>query len=677
MQSLGRLLAVLWCGAVGGAPVGSALQLTAAAADRSEASDEQWLRFEARIKALEASRAHSGSEDAVRAASAVGTALPAVAATAATQPAAVLPARSAVVATAPQTSEDVLRQAQTSLLSAISAAVTFSGQQPSRHDERSADPASTAAISAPTNLPTNSASSTLAATAAPPAAAVVATPTVQLQVTVPPGVAPGQQMLVQSPYGGQVALVVPAGVQPGQAILVHVPAIAANASAASDPKAGTLPASLSAVRPSTGADPTGLGAVALTPQCPPWLVPPSPHCASLLAREKTPTAAEPLAAATTAPPAASKLVEQTLSLDEEARRQRGRQRGVMQQLDASTAAIAASIASLAARDAPEPAIPTPQLPAASAASTATAEAQAEAALAVASDEIAEAQGELLALAKSLEPLTEYRATTDPVELRSALRELDKEWEEERAAEQRGQEEEAKAEQLRQEEAAKAEQRRQEWLRERREQAHAQAQATMPPPPPPPPPPPNCARAHWRDLNDWVRDPPRPARESDCKFICEQGSAKAWCVESKFSPEDNGSCSLFAASQEKTYTRMNNWSRDPPRAARESDCTFLCVEGSARAWCVESEFSTDDEGSCRLSSCKATPVERESGDRKREYLLVQARRRKRNVIAVLCFASPFLLFGLAWAYMPYRIMRLQDQLLHLGVKKAKKHSLCKV
>ena len=46
----------------------------------------------------------------------------------------------------------------------------------------------------------------------------------QLQVTIPPGVAPGQQMLVQNPYGGQVSVVVPAGVQPGQAILVQVPA---------------------------------------------------------------------------------------------------------------------------------------------------------------------------------------------------------------------------------------------------------------------------------------------------------------------------------------------------------------------------------------------------------------------------------------------------------------------
>ena len=479
MQSLGGLLAVLWCGAVGAAPavLGSVLQPITAAADRSEATDAQWLHFEARLKALEASRARSGSEDAVRAASAVGTALPAVAATAATHPAAVLPAGTAV-ATAPQMSEDVLRQAQASLLSAISAAATFRGQQPSRPDERSAGPASTPTSTAAISAPTISASSTLAAAAAPPAAAVVATPAVQLQVTIPPGLAPGQQMLVQSPYGGQVAVAVPAGVQPGQTILVQLPALAANASAASDPTAGTLPAALPAVRPSTGAEPTGLGAVALSPQCPPWLVPPSPHCASLLAQQKTPTAAKPLAAATTAPPAASQLVEQpsqlvqqTLRLDEAARRQPGQQRGAVQQLDA----IAASIASLAARDAPVPAIPTPRLAAASAstttsttaaaATTATAEAQAEAALTVASDEIAQAQEEILALAKSLEPLTEYRATTDPVELRSALRELDKEWEEEGAAEQR-----------RQEEAAQAEQRRQEWLRERRVQAHAQAWA---------------------------------------------------------------------------------------------------------------------------------------------------------------------------------------------------------
>ena len=50
--------------------------------------------------------------------------------------------------------------------------------------------------------------------------------------------------------------------------------------------------------------------------------------------------------------------------------------------------------------------------------------------------------------------------------------------------------------------------------------------------------------------------------------------------------------------------MNNW-YNPPRAARESDCKFICARGSAKDWCVESEFSTADNGSCRLSSCKAT------------------------------------------------------------------------
>ena len=36
----------------------------------------------------------------------------------------------------------------------------------------------------------------------------------QLQVTIPPGVVPGQQMLVHNPYGGQIAVIVPMGVQP-------------------------------------------------------------------------------------------------------------------------------------------------------------------------------------------------------------------------------------------------------------------------------------------------------------------------------------------------------------------------------------------------------------------------------------------------------------------------------
>ena len=50
---------------------------------------------------------------------------------------------------------------------------------------------------------------------------------VQIQVIIPPGVMPGQQLLVQNPYGGQVQVIVPQGVQPGQAILVQAPMMVA------------------------------------------------------------------------------------------------------------------------------------------------------------------------------------------------------------------------------------------------------------------------------------------------------------------------------------------------------------------------------------------------------------------------------------------------------------------
>ena len=235
----------------------------------------------------------------------------------------------------------------------------------------------------------------------------------------------------------------------------------------------------------------------------------------------------------------------------------------------------------------------------------------------------------------------FTAAADLIELRVALRELDQEWQKKEVVE-------APADEVKHE-------------RPERRADHI---------------PPNCLREHRRDINmnDWyaLLSTPRVARESDCKFICAKGNAKKWCVESVFSTEDNGSCRLFAASNQKTHTNMNNWNRgtgSPPRLARESDCTFLCLEGSAKAWCVESEFSPNSEGSCRLSSCKATPFESESGDRRSNYLLGQARRRKRYVVAVLAFASPFVLFGLAWACLPSQTRRgLYDRLL--GAKKAK-------
>jgi len=163
----------------------------------------------------------------------------------------------------------------------------------------------------------------------------------------------------------------------------------------------------------------------------------------------------------------------------------------------------------------------------------------------------------------------FTAAADLVELRVALRELDREWQ--------GEVVEAPAVKV-------------------KHDRHERRADNIPP---------NCLREHRRDMNmnDWYAfiNPPRAARESDCKFICAKGNAKKWCVESEFSTEDNGSCRLFGASNEKTHRDMNTW-YIPPRLARESDCAFICAKGSAKAWCVESEFSTDDNGSCRLSAC---------------------------------------------------------------------------
>ena len=164
----------------------------------------------------------------------------------------------------------------------------------------------------------------------------------------------------------------------------------------------------------------------------------------------------------------------------------------------------------------------------------------------------------------------FTAAADLIELRVALRELDQEWQKKEVVE-------APADEV------------------KHERPERRADHILP----------NCLREHRRDINmnDWyaLLSTPRVARESDCKFICAKGNAKKWCVESVFSTEDNGSCRLFAASNQKTHTNMNNW-YSPPRLARESDCTFICAKGSAKAWCVESEFSTDDNGSCSLSAC---------------------------------------------------------------------------
>ena len=121
----------------------------------------------------------------------------------------------------------------------------------------------------------------------------------------------------------------------------------------------------------------------------------------------------------------------------------------------------------------------------------------------------------------------------------------------------------------------------------------------------------CMHEHWTGMNDWYAkyDPPRAARESDCTFICAKGWAKSWCVASQFTIEDNGSCMLSATAHHTEHKNMNDWyaAYHPPRAARASDCKFICERASwAKSWCAHHHFSAADNGSCRLSSCLATP-----------------------------------------------------------------------
>jgi len=85
---------------------------------------------------------------------------------------------------------------------------------------------------------------------------------------------------------------------------------------------------------------------------------------------------------------------------------------------------------------------------------------------------------------------------------------------------------------------------------------------------------------------------------------------SWCVANEFSAEENGSCKLFAAPQVQEHKNMNDWyaKYDPPRAAMASDCEFICDHAWwAKSWCAAHEFSTEDNGNCRLSSCQSTPA----------------------------------------------------------------------
>ena len=127
---------------------------------------------------------------------------------------------------------------------------------------------------------------------------------------------------------------------------------------------------------------------------------------------------------------------------------------------------------------------------------------------------------------------------------------------------------------------------------------------------------NCVREHWTEMDGRYAsyDPPRAARASDCQFACERGEARAWCVAHEFSAENNGSCKLFAAPHLHEHkTDMNHYYAmegrgEPPRQARASDCKFICEHAWwAKSWCAAHEFSTEDNGSCKLFVCEPPPA----------------------------------------------------------------------
>merc|ERR1719424_1662025 len=178
------------------------------------------------------------------------------------------------VATASLTSEEVLQQAFASSLSAISAVATsFGVRRPSRPDDHPAVDLTSAGASAPTNT---ASSVTVGAVAAPESSTVaVAAPTIE--ATPPPRRGHTHSTLR---IGGAVRRRHPRRRAETPTAVGSDPTSPTTAASTSDPTAGALPT----VPTSTGEHPTGLGAVALSPQCPPWLLPLSSYCADLLAK---------------------------------------------------------------------------------------------------------------------------------------------------------------------------------------------------------------------------------------------------------------------------------------------------------------------------------------------------------------------------------------------------------
>merc|ERR1719424_181832 len=99
---------------------------------------------------------------------------------------------------------------------------------------------------------------------------------------------------------------------------------------------------------------------------------------------------------------------------------------------------------------------------------------------------------------------------------------------------------------------------------------------------PPAPTASCVREHWTDMNGRYAsyDPPRAARASDCQFACERGEAESWCTAHEFSTEDNGSCKLFVCEQPSPGPSSSALAEPSPSPSEPSGSLEPCVDKGA-------------------------------------------------------------------------------------------------
>jgi len=117
---------------------------------------------------------------------------------------------------------------------------------------------------------------------------------------------------------------------------------------------------------------------------------------------------------------------------------------------------------------------------------------------------------------------------------------------------------------------------------------------------------DCRIASWTRMDAWY--PHRNAQASDCRWLCQHMSPD--CVDFVFSPQHDGVCHTYRCHEEacvlRRWTDMHAW-YDGARPAKQSDCDWLCAHGPDREVCVRGVFDADaHHGMCTLYACETSP-----------------------------------------------------------------------